>query len=140
MYVHTIYLIDLCPPVPGPVIDLTVFVTFTTIELSWSPPAVPNGIITSYDVMFRENNDTNFSNDSITATFGRHSFSISDLTAQTTISDITVSARTRIGPGPSTYFSNIIIKFGVPRECIYILLIYLHHVTVYVIIKHSITI
>ena len=103
---------------PGPVAGLTGQVTFFTVELSWSPPQVPNGVIISYDVMFKVNDSTPIRTTNVAATSGPPSHTISDLTPQTTISDITVTARTRIGPGQSTAFSNIFTSFSKPCECI----------------------
>ena len=76
--------------------DLTVLPKFTSIDLTWSAPQEPNGVIISYEVTYRvtgsnlvTTNTTDFST----------TFSISSLTPQTTVSDISVSAYTSIGQG-----------------------------------------
>ena len=82
--------------VPGPVSDLTALPKFTSIDLTWSAPQEPNGVIISYEVTYRVTGSnlvtTNTTDLSTT-------FSISSLTPQTKVSNISVSAYTRIGPG-----------------------------------------
>ena len=102
---------------PGFVAGLTGQVTFFTVELSWSPPQVPNGVIISYDVMFTVNDSTPIHTTNMAATSSAPSCIISDLTPQTSISDITVTARTRIGPGPPTAFSDIFTTLCEPHKC-----------------------
>ena len=86
------------PPciVPSPVSDLTVQPKFTSLDLTWSAPGEPNGVIISYEVTYRVTGSnlvtTNITDLSTT-------FNISSLTPQTTVSNISVSAYTSIGPG-----------------------------------------
>ena len=83
------------PTVPGPVSDLTALPKFTSIDLTWSAPQEPNGVIISYEVTGSNLVTTNTTHLSTT-------FRISSLTPQTTVSDITVSAYTSIGRGEAT--------------------------------------
>ena len=86
------------PPctVPSPVSDLTAHPKFTSIDLTWSAPQEPNGVIISYEVTYRvTGSNINTTN---TTDLGA-TFSISSLTPQTTVSNISVSAYTSIGPG-----------------------------------------
>ena len=83
--------------------DLTVLPKFTSIDLTWSTPQEPNGVIISYEVTF----SVTGSNLVITNTTNlRTTFSISSLTPQTTVSDISVSAYTSIGPGEAATIAN----------------------------------
>ena len=76
--------------------DLTALPETTSIDLTWSAPQEPNGVIISYEVNYRVSGGnlvtTNTTDLSTT-------FSISPLTPQTTVSNISVSAYTSIGPG-----------------------------------------
>ena len=81
--------------VPGPVSNLTALPTLTSIDLTWSAPQDPNGVIISYEVTYRVTG----SNLTTTTTDLSTTFSISSLTPQTTVSNISVSAYTSIGPG-----------------------------------------
>ena len=79
--------------------DLTALPKFTSIGLTWSAPQEPNGVIISYEVTYRvtgSNLVTTNTTDLSTP------FSISSLTPQTTVSDISVSAYTSIGRGEAT--------------------------------------
>ena len=85
--------------VPGHVSDLTALPKFTSIDLTWNAPQEPNGVIISYEVTYRVTGSnlvtTNTTDLSTT-------FSISSLTPQTTVSYISVSAYTSIGPGEAS--------------------------------------
>ena len=76
--------------------DLIALPKFTSIDLTWSAPQEPNGVIISYEVTFSVTGSnlvtTNTTDLSTT-------FSISSLTPQTAVSDISVSAYTSIGRG-----------------------------------------
>ena len=68
----------------------------TSIDLTWSVPQETNGVIISYEVTYRvtgSNLVTTNTTDLCTT------FSISSLTPQATVSNISVSAYTSIGPG-----------------------------------------
>ena len=101
--------------VPGPVSDLTALPKFTSIDLTWSAPQEPNGVIISYEVTYRFTGSnlvtTNTTNLSTT-------FSISSLTPQTTVSDISVSAYTNIGRGEAAIIANQTTREE-PREFLY---------------------
>ena len=69
---------------------------FTSIVLTWSAPQEPNGVIISYEVTYRVSDGnlvtTNTTDLSTT-------FTIPSLTPGTTVTDISVSAYTRVGRG-----------------------------------------
>ena len=92
--------------------DLTALPKFTSIDLTWSAPQEPNGVIISYEVTYRVTGSnlvtTNTTNLSTT-------FSISSLTPQTTVSNISVSAYTSIGPGGAAIIPDQITR-DEPRE------------------------
>ena len=69
---------------------------FTSIDLTWSAPQETNGVIISYEVTYRVtgSNLVTTNTTDLSATF-----SISLLTPQTTVSNISVSAYTSIGRG-----------------------------------------
>ena len=70
---------------------------FTSIVLTWSPPQEPNGVIISYEVTYtiNGNNAVRVNTSDLSTT----TFTIPSLTPQTRVSDITVTAYTRIGQG-----------------------------------------
>ena len=76
--------------------DLTALSTPTSINLTWSAPQEPNGVIISYQVTYRvtESNLVTTNTTDLSTTF-----SVSSLTPRTTVSSISVSAYTSIGRG-----------------------------------------
>ena len=104
--------------VPGPVSDLTAQSKFTSIDLTWSAPQEPNGVIINYEVTYRvtgSNLITTNTTELITT------FIISSLTPKTTVSDISVSAYTSIGPGEAATIADQ-TTLEKPRELLLILL------------------
>ena len=102
---------------PGPIFGhLTGYVKFVTLELLWSPPLGPVGVI-SYDIIYTLNGKSS-QTDRLNATSNPQTYTISNLEPQTNISSILVTARNQRGPGPSTLFSNTFITLTEPRECI----------------------
>ena len=98
--------------------DLNVQSKFTSIDLTWSAPQEPNGVIISYEVTYRvtgSNLVTTNTTNLITT------FSISSLTPQTTVFDISVSAYTCIGPGEAATIADQ-ATLDEPRELLLILL------------------
>ena len=83
------------PTVPGPVSDLRVLAKFTSVDLTWSAPREPNGVIRNYEVTYRVTGTTL----TINTTHLSTSFSIPSLSHQTTVSGLSVSAYTKIGRG-----------------------------------------
>ena len=102
--------------VPGPVSGLTGSSKFYSLELSWSPPQIPNGVLTSYVIMYTVNSSSSALGDSVMATLEPPSYTISNLEPQTTITNIIVTAHTQIGPGLSVQFSNIFSTLAKPCE------------------------
>ena len=88
---------------------------FTSIVLTWSPPQEHNGVIISYEVTYTVNgNNTVRVNTSDLST----TFTIPSLTPQTRVSDITVTAYTRIGQGEPANLQNQ-TTFAAPGESVY---------------------
>ena len=84
------------------------FISFTTITVSWMPPLMPNGLITRYDLEFKELNDTLFTRRFPSA--NRRNYTIIDLTPNT-IYVIRIAAVTVVGRGPfTTNMTNITLS------------------------------
>ena len=98
--------------------DLTSRPKFTSIDLTWSSPQEPNGIIISYEVTYRVTG-SNLVTANITDL--STTFSISSLTLQTTVSDISVSAYTSIGPGEAATIADQ-TTLGEPCELLLLML------------------
>ena len=79
---------------------------------------MPNGVLTSYDIMYAVIGSPSSPTASVMATSDPQTYIISNLEPQTTITNITITAHTQIGPGPSVYFSSILTTLAKPRECI----------------------
>ena len=83
------------PSAPGPVSNLTINVTLTSVSLFWSPPEQLNGILTHYEVTYIVYGSTeviNVISESLDTTF-----TIQSLTPDTGVVDISVSAYTSVG-------------------------------------------
>ena len=78
---------------------------------------MPNGVLTSYDIMYTVNGSSFFPADSVMAISDPPTYTILNLKPQTTITNITITANTQIGPGPSAQFSNVFTTLTEPREC-----------------------
>ena len=102
--------------VPGPVSGLTGYAKFYTLQLSWSPPKMHNGVLTSYDIMYSLNGSPSSLTVSVMATSDPPTYIISNLEPQTTITNVTITAHTQMGPGPSALFSNVFTSLIKPRE------------------------
>ena len=86
-----------CITVPGVITDLTVTdIGIQFIGISWSPPAVPNGLITSYEIAYGEYNNAG-PYDNIINTTNTH-YTIEGLLPNTSY-NISVRAYTNIGAG-----------------------------------------
>ena len=102
--------------------DLIALPKFTSIDLTWSAPQEPNGVIISYEVTYRvtgSNLVTTNTTDLST------SFSISSLTPQTIVSDISVSAYTSIGRGEVSIPGQRTCALAEPRELLKLMCVYL---------------
>ena len=85
--------------VPGMVSDLmSASIDIEMINISWNPPTIPNGIITVYEIRYRESTNTDPYN--ITNTTNTY-YSIAGLIPNTSYT-IGVRAYTSIGPGEWT--------------------------------------
>ena len=89
---------------------------FTSTVLTWSPPQEPNGVIISYEVTYTVNGDNIIR---VKTSDLRTTFTIPSLTPQTRVSDITVTAYTRIGRGEPANLSDQITSEA-PGESIYV--------------------
>ena len=98
--------------------DLTSRPKFTSIDLTWSAPQEPNGVIISYEVTYRVTG-SNLVTANITDL--STTFSISSLTPQITVSDISVSAYTSIGPGEAATIADQ-TTLGEPCELLLLML------------------
>ena len=90
------------PIVPGPVADLSARARIRSVDLTWSVPQEPNGVIISYEVTYRVTGSN-----LVTTNTTELSFSISPLSPLTTVSDISVSAYTSIGRGEAVVIDNV---------------------------------
>ena len=88
--------------------NLTANPTLTSIYLTWSAPQEPNGVIISYEVTYRVtgNNLVTTNTTDLSTTF-----SISSLTPQTAVSNISVSAYTSIGSGEAATIADQITLY-----------------------------
>ena len=91
--------------VPGVVSDLTGQPKFTSIVLTWSAPQEPNGVIISYEVIYRVSDGnlttTNTTNETST---------IPSLTPGTNVTEISVSAYTSAGRGDPVQISHLTLE------------------------------
>lgn len=86
--------------VPGPVSGLSGTPTQNSVELTWTTPEEPNGIVINYEVTYRINNSNIIA---VNTTGLRTAFTIPSLTPGTRVSNISVSAYTIVGRGePAT--------------------------------------
>ena len=97
--------------VPTKVLNLMGTPDLISVELTWREPSPPNGFITSYTITYSVNGSSTITN---TSTDPR--FKITELRPQTVVSGITVTASTRIGPGPPVTYRNITTLDGL-RKC-----------------------
>ena len=74
------------------------------VVFTWSPPQDPNGVILSYEVTYRVNNSTPITTNTTNLS---NMFVITSVTPLTNISDVVVSAYTRIGRGEGTPLEDI---------------------------------
>ena len=87
---------------PGAVVDLMAELMLTSVLLKWSPPQEPNGVIIAYEVTYRISSscDQLVVNTTDVAT----SLTINlDVSAE--VSNVSVRAYTRVGPGKPSHFS-----------------------------------
>ena len=104
--------------VPGVIDLIQSSAILTEISILWSPPTTPNGIITVYEIRYRESTSTGPYN--ITNTTNTQ-YSIVGLIPNTSYT-IGVRAYTNVGPGEWTdreFISAQIRKFSLPLYCIY---------------------
>ena len=105
--------------VPGVVSDLTGQPKFTSIVLTWSAPQEPNGVIISYEVTYRVS-DGNL----VTTNTTDLRFTIPSLTPGTNVTEISVSAYTRVGRGypvqiPYLFTTTMPGRFIICFNCLY---------------------
>ncbi len=93
-------------PVPGTVSSFTAVSRFPSVQLIWHPPQEPNGYIIAYEVTYSVNDSQLIT---VNTTNINTNFVIPQLTPGTTsyLSDISVSAYTKVGPGDPTFHANV---------------------------------
>ena len=96
--------------VPGAVFNLTGQPRFTFIVLA---PQDPNGVIISYEVTYKGNDDIVTTNTTDLST----TFTISSLTPGTNVTEISVSAYINVGRGDPVQISHLTLE-ELPRELI----------------------
>ena len=94
------------PSAPGPVSNLTINVTLTSVNLFWSPPEQHNGILTRYEIIYRLNSSSQITTVRISSL--STTFTIQSLTPNTGVVDISVSAYTSAGRGPPVMGPNVV--------------------------------
>ena len=87
---------------PGPVANLSALPRVRSVDLTWSEPEEPNGVIISYEVTYRVNGSN-----LVTTNTTELSFSISPLSPLTTVFNISVSAYTSIGRGEAVVTDSV---------------------------------
>ena len=97
--------------VPGPVSNLRSKLKFTSIEITWDPPQIPNGIISHYEVIYTINNSAPVTNDTSDM---NAAFIIVALNPDTRVS-ILVSAYTSVGQGEIAHL-NYLTTLSKPCE------------------------
>ena len=101
-----------CYKVPGPVWSVSIKPELLYINISWSPPRRPNGLVTGYVVAYQMNGNST----SLQTSVPPHpTFLIVDVSPQTTVSGVIVTASTRKGAGPPSLF-NVVSSYEIPRK------------------------
>ena len=95
---------------PGAVFNLMVEPILFTVVLTWSVPQEPNGVIISYQVTYRVDGS-----DTVTVNVTSTTFTIRELVPGTNVTQISVSAYTSVGQGPSTQHEDV-MTLDSPRE------------------------
>ena len=90
--------------VPGPVSNLTAVPRVKSIDLTWSAPQEPNGVIIRYEITYRVAG-SNLTTINITGS--TTTFSISSLSPLVTVFNISVSAYTSIGRGETFFIDSV---------------------------------
>lgn len=97
---------------------MVVDINDTTVTLSWMPPDLPNGIITQYQVQFRQNDSSNFTS---VDTFNPY-VTLNGLTSNTQYI-FQVTAFTAAGRGPSSNTASALTSkflYECSRECLHL--------------------
>ena len=81
--------------VPEAVGSVTVVPLFSQLNVTWTPPTVPNGVITQYTVEWRLNSDSNYNTTVITS----RRYTIDNLMPQH-LYCVRVAPSTSVGQGP----------------------------------------
>ena len=96
--------------VPGTVSKIMVNTLFHSVVMTWSAPQEPNGVIISYQVNYRVDGS-----DIVTVSVTSTTFTIRELVPGTNVTQISVSAYTSVGQGPSTQHEDV-MTLDSPRE------------------------
>ena len=95
---------NLPPVAPGPVFNLTGGPKFISVILEWEIPREPNGNIIAYEVTYRVGN----TRITVNTTDLNTQLEIPDVPAQTTVSEITVTAYTSEGRGEESTHPDVV--------------------------------
>ena len=94
----------MCSPillVPGKVVFIQAYPSETNINITWSPPLMPNGVIIAYEIWFRPTFSRN-SETRVNTTGQETSFTTENDLEEGTEFTFFVRAYTRAGPGNTT--------------------------------------
>ena len=97
------------PPVsiaPGPVFNLTAGTKFISVILEWEIPREPNGNIIAYEVTYRVGSTSRVTRNTTDSEDTR--VEITDVSTNTTVSDITVTAYTSVGRGEESTHPDVV--------------------------------
>ena len=102
------------PSAPGPVASFSASpVSATSVEISWTPPLVPNGVLTSYHVEYQSATGSDISdNGEIDLSVSTTSYNMTGL-EENTLYHFTVSAETSAGRGEGSTLS---VRTAIARE------------------------
>ena len=89
---------------------------FTSIEITWDPPQIPNGIVLRYEVTYTINNSAPVTNDTSDT---NAAFIISALNPDTRVS-ISVSAYTSVGQGEIAHLTDLMTLSKPCESAIYL--------------------
>ncbi len=92
--------------VPGVVSNFTAENQVTSVTFDWGLPEEPNGIIIAYELSYRVNSSTPFTNN--ITDVRTIAFTI-DLAVNTNVSDVSIRAYTSVGPGDVATANNVLI-------------------------------
>ena len=97
---------NLPPVAPGPVFNLTAGPKFISVILEWGIPQEPNGEIIVYEVTYRVGNANRVTRN--TTDSEDTQVEITDVSTNTTVSEIIVTAYTSVGRGEESTHPDVV--------------------------------